>query len=124
MTDTTRLILRWAPRVVAIAFTLFISLFALDVFGHGRGFRETLVALVMHLVPSFVLLAMVILAWRREWVGAVGSAALAALFLWWNFTVRHNVPSAVLMIAGPLVVMAALYLFNWLKRDDPRPPGM
>ncbi len=124
MTDTTRLILRWAPRVLSIAFTLFISLFALDVFEHGRGFWETLKALLMHLVPLFVLLAMVILAWRWEWVGAVVSAALAALFLWWNFTVRHNVPGAVLVIAGPLVLMAGLYLLNWIKRDDVRPRGV
>jgi hypothetical protein len=107
--------------VLCIAFTLFISLFALDVFGHERGFRETFVALFMHLIPSFVLLVMLMLAWRWEWVGALVSAALGGLFLWWNFTYRHNVPAAVLIIAGPLFLMAALYLLNWFKRDELRP---
>jgi glucose-6-phosphate-specific signal transduction histidine kinase len=123
MSASTRKILRWAPRALCIAFTIFISLFALDAFGHGKGFWGTLADLLRHLVPSFVLLATLALAWRWEWIGAVVCTALAALFLWWNFTFRHNVPSAVIAIAGPLCLMAALYLFNWVKRGEIRRAG-
>jgi glucose-6-phosphate-specific signal transduction histidine kinase len=121
MSETTRRILYWAPHVLSIAFTLFISLFALDVFSHTQGFWRTLVALLMHLIPTFILLTMAILAWRWPWIGAVLSAGLCALFLWWNFTYRHNVPSAVLIIAGPLVLMTILYLIAWIKRGELAP---
>ena len=110
----------WAPRILTIAFALFISIFALDVFSHSRGFAETLLALMIHLIPTFALLAMLLLAWRWEWIGAVVSAALLALFLWWNFTVRHNAPGAVLLIAGPLALMTVLYLYAWLRREQLR----
>ena len=121
MTNSIRRVLFWAPRVLSLAFILFISLFALDVFDEGGGFWQTAVALVMHLIPSFVLMVMLVLAWRWEWVGVVVPLGLAALFLWWNYTVRHNVLTAVLIISGPLLLMAALFLIGWLKRAELHP---
>ncbi len=118
MTNVSKQVLFWAPRALSIAFILFISMFALDVFGEGRGFWQTAAALVMHLVPSFVLIAMLALAWRWEWIGVLIPLGLAGLFLWWNYTVRHNAPAAVLIIAGPLFLMAALFLAGWLKRAE------
>jgi glucose-6-phosphate-specific signal transduction histidine kinase len=118
MTSTTRRALAWAPRALCIAFILFISLFALDVFGRGAGFWRTLVDLCLHLIPSFVLAAMLILAWRWEWIGALMSASLGVLFLWWNSNYRHNASVDVLIIAGPLFALAVLYLLNWLMRRE------
>jgi glucose-6-phosphate-specific signal transduction histidine kinase len=120
MSPASRRLLLWTPRVLGIAFALFISLFALDVFEEAQGFWPTLLALLRHLVPTFILLAMVILAWRWAWIGTVVSGALCALFLWWNFTIRHNVPIAVVTIAGPLFLLAALYWINWVKRRELR----
>jgi len=115
--------LRWTPRILGIAFTCFISLFALDVFGENQGFWRTLAALSMHLIPSFVLIAMLVLAWRWEWIGAVVSAVLGGLFLWWNFTYRHNTPAAVVVIAGPLFLTAGLYLLSWARRPERHVPN-
>ena len=107
---------RWATLFLGLAFTGFISLFALDVFDEQRGFWGTLAALAIHLIPSFALIVMLILAWRWAWIGTVVSTGLGALFLWWNFTYRHNVPIAVVVIAGPLFLLAALYLVSWWRR--------
>lgn len=73
-------VLRFLPRVLSIAFILFLSMFALDVFGAYQGW-ELIVALLAHLIPSFVLLAFTIVAWRYELVGAVGFIALSALYI-------------------------------------------
>lgn len=116
MTEFSRRALCWAPRVLTIAFTIFISMFALDVFGPGRGFWQTLVALGMHLMPTYVLIAMLVIAWRREWVGAVVPTALGLLFLWWNHVTRRNGTAGILIIAGPLFLMAALFLISWLAK--------
>ncbi len=118
MTSFSTRALYWTPRALCIVFTLFVSMFALDVFGEGRGFWQTLVAFLIHLVPTYILVGMLIIAWRWEWVGAVVSAGLGLLFLWWNQTYRHNALIAVFMIAGPLFLMAALFLLNWLKRSE------
>lgn len=54
--------LHCAPRVVGILGILFLSSFELDVFGQGYSASELVVALFMHLIPSLVLIAVLILA--------------------------------------------------------------
>ena len=102
MTAFTRRTLFWAPRGLCIGFTVLISLFALDVFGEGRGFWQTLAALTIHLIPTYILIGVLVIAWRWEWVGTVVTAGLGLLFLWWDHNYRHNAPAAVLLIGGPL----------------------
>lgn len=106
------MILRWAPRVLAIAFTLFISLFALDAFEGQVGFREKAIALLMHLLPTFACVLTIALAWRREWVGTVLFGGLA---VYYGVTAWGH-PSWVLLIAGPLVLLAVLYSVAWFSR--------
>jgi lysylphosphatidylglycerol synthetase-like protein (DUF2156 family) len=113
----TRRLLFWAPRAVCIAFAIFLSIFALDVFGEGYGFWKTALALLMHLIPVYIVLIVLALAWRWEWIGAVGFAGLP----WWytsRFAQHH--PGWIVGIAGPMVVIAALFLANWLKHDELR----
>ena len=56
--------LYWLPRILAILYILFIALFALDVFGAGYSPLETVIALFMHLVPNYILIA-ILLPFRR-----------------------------------------------------------
>jgi hypothetical protein len=115
-------VLFWAPRGIAILFAAFLSMFALDVFQESRGFWGTLAALGMHLVPVGVYLIILLLAWRWEWVGAVFFAGLAVLYI---ARLPHQLPTAVRInwisvIAGPLLVIAALFLLGWWKRGEIR----
>ena len=50
-------------------------MFALDVFSEERGLWRILAALSIHLIPSSVLIAGLILAWRWEGIGAALYAA-------------------------------------------------
>jgi hypothetical protein len=45
MNQTVEKVLFWSPRVLGILIAIFISLFALDVFGEGYSFWETIIAL-------------------------------------------------------------------------------
>ena len=81
MSNPMKQVLFWAPRVLSIAFILFISMFALDVFDEAHGFWQTAAALCMHLLPSFALVIMLVIAWRWEWVGVVVPLGLAGLFM-------------------------------------------
>src|ERR1017187_5010202 len=62
MTSLYRRTLFWAPRVLSIAYIAFLSMFALDVFGEEHGFWRILLALTMHLIPTFVLIVALLLA--------------------------------------------------------------
>jgi hypothetical protein len=111
----------WTPRALAIAYIAFISLFALDVFQEGRGFWEIFFRLTMHLIPIFVLIAALLLAWRWEWVGTTLYAGAGMLYVTW--VLKRPISPAVrlnwiLTIAGPAFVVAALFLANWLKHGE------
>jgi len=108
------LLLLWLPRVLTILFALFISIFALDVFGEGLGFWKTVTALLIHLIPTVVILLLLAVAWRRDWVGAIAYISLGVLYLviaWGRF---HW--SAYAAISGPLLLIGLLFFLGWLYR--------
>jgi hypothetical protein len=97
----------WAPRVLAVLFAAFLSIFALDVFTEGHGFAETLVDLAKHLVPSAIVVAVLLASWRRAWIGAAVFPLLGLAYVvtaWGRF---HW--SAYVAIAGPMFVLGVLY---------------
>lgn len=116
-------LLFWTPRVLAIVFAAFLGLFALDVFSENRGFGDAVLALTIHLVPAFVVLAILALAWHWEWIGAVFYSFAGLLYV--ALTTSLTMPPAtrlnrILFIAGPAFVIALLFMANWLKRRELR----
>jgi hypothetical protein len=97
---------------------MFLSLFALDVFSEGYGFWEAILALLIHLVPVYIVVIALGIAWRWEWVGAILFIALALFYPVWSKGRFHW--SAYLVISGPLVLLGVLFLFNWIYRAQLR----
>ena len=110
---TSRLLF-WTPRILCLLFAGFISIFALDVFEENRGFWETTIALLIHLIPTGLLLIILAASWRWEWIGALIFPALGAFYIiafWGRFSW-----STYLVIAGPLMLVGVLFLMGWLQR--------
>jgi len=118
MTTSTKRVLLWTPRVLGILFAIFLSVFALDVFSEGYGLWRTIGALLLHLVPTFIVVIALIIAWRWEWVGAVLFSALAVFYVVWTWGRFPWV--TYLSISGPLVLVGVLFLFNWIYRAQLR----
>lgn len=100
--------LYWTPRVLAMLFAAFISLFALDVFEPGAPFLHAVPALLVHLLPVYLILAALIIAWRWERLGALLFAGMALLYVavfLGKFDWR-----AYAAIAGPPTLIGALFL--------------
>jgi hypothetical protein len=112
MISSAQNLLLWTPRVLTIAFAVFLSLFSLDVFGDGYRGWQLLLALLIHLIPAAIICMVLALAWRWEWVGAFLFAGLGMYY--WFAMGRHL--SWVLTISGPLFLVAALFFVNWLLR--------
>ncbi len=122
MSRNAQRILLWLPRVLGIAFAIFLSLFALDVFNEHLGFARTLLALVIHMKWPASVVLLLALSWKWEWVGAVGFAALGVFYA---ASVRGHLDWK-MVISGPLFLLAALFLMNWLKHAElhgPAPTG-
>jgi hypothetical protein len=120
MSPGIKRVLFWSPRILGILFAIFLSLFALDVFGEGLGFWGTILALLMHLIPVYLVVLVLVIAWRWEWVGTIMYIALAILYVIWAWG-RFNW-SVYLVISGPLVLVGVLFLINWIYRAQLRRP--
>jgi hypothetical protein len=109
MKTATRQALFWVPRGLCILFAVFLSLFALDVFSEGYSLGETVLALLIHLIPTFVIVLALVVAWRWERLGAILFIVLAGLFL-----VMSRGEGWI--ISGPVFLVGALFLVDWLYR--------
>jgi len=109
---TTRIIY-WLPRVLSIAFVLFLSLFALDVFGEYSGW-QAVIGFLIHLIPSFILFAVILIAWKYDLVGAIAFLGSAVFYV---FMVGFDRPwSWYVGISGPAAVIGILFLLSWFQK--------
>jgi len=113
MSNSAERLVLWSPRVLAIAVACFLGLFAADVFEEGGGFWQTAAALAMHLIPTWIVLALLGAAWRREWIGAAVFPLLGALYIVFAWGRFHW--SAYVVIPGPLFLLGLLYGIAWIR---------
>lgn len=117
---TSHEILHWAPRFICILAILFISMFSLDAFGNDKSLGEQLIDLLMHLLPSFVFIALLVLAWYKEFVGGIIFVSLGIVFSVFVFLINFNrnqfplINSLLitLVIGFPFVLVGILFLLN------------
>ena len=119
--STSKKLLYWTPRALCIVFIILTSLFALDVFGESKGIWETILALLMHLIPTFILIAILVITWRRELIGGILFSVLGFTYIinmWGQFPLMTYI-----VVAGPLIITGILFLLNWKYRAELRPSG-
>ena len=112
--------LYWTARILCILAILFISLFALDSVSSERTFWQNATALIMSLIPSFVLLAALIIAWKWEKTGGIiltiiGLALSIFVFVLNykrnQFSVANSLKNA-LILAIPFVLAGILFILS------------
>ncbi len=105
---TTHTIFYYLPRIIGVLSILFISSFALDVFVAGEPLLRILVGLFIHLIPSFVLVFILAIAWKFERLGGVLFILISStpFFLlsneWWVNT----------LLAVPFFVTGILFIMQ------------
>jgi hypothetical protein len=120
---TSTKVLHLAPRILCILTILFMSLFALDSFSAERTFWQNSAAFLMHLIPSFVLLAVLIVAWKWEKAGGI---ILTIIGLVWcifvfilNFKRTHSVTTSLIIILTlgvPFVLAGILFIISHFRK--------
>jgi hypothetical protein len=63
--------IRYVSRILCILAILFISIFALDAFSPGLSLWRQIAGFLMHMIPSFVLIIVLIIAWKHELTGGI-----------------------------------------------------
>lgn len=113
MKISNKKIVYWLPRVLSIAFILFLSLFALDVFAEYTGW-ELVLALFIHLLPSFILLGVVAVSWKHDLVGVIVFFGFAVFYVFAAGFDRHW--SWYASISGPAAIVGTLFFLSWLQK--------
>ena len=103
---TTEQLLQWAPRILGIALTLFLCLFALDAFEPHKPVTTMLTDLAIHLAPAAIVFAIVVLSWRRPFIGGLAFVLLSFAYA---LAVRFRF-DWVIAISGPLLLVGLLFL--------------
>ncbi len=110
--------LYWAPRILAILFAIFTSLFALNVFEGGYNFLEEIAALLIHLSPTCIILMALLVAWNWEEIGGIIFITLGLLYIylvWGHFTFLNYI-----IIPAPLFIIGYLFVLYSIKTAKKR----
>ena len=120
-------VFHWLPRIICILAILFVSLFAADAFASGLTIWQQLGGFLIHLIPSFILLAFLIVAWKWEFIGGIIFVVIGLVTSPLVFMLNHNRNQLsigaslknVLMITFPFIVVGVLFIIsNSLKKKN------
>lgn len=113
----------WLPRILCILAILFVSLFALDAFSPELSIWQQIGGFLIHLIPSFILLALLILAWKREFIGGIIfiiiGLGLSPIVFSHNYRMNHSIFMSlgiILTITIPFAIVGVLFIISHFKR--------
>lgn len=116
----------WLPRGLGIAYALFLMLFTFDAWEGTNSFWEGLLGWFIHLLPIFIVLFILVVAWVRPRVGGILFLLLAAGFSIlfaerWDGD-RVETALSLFIVAGPLFLLSVLFMME--ARRSPPQPGL
>jgi len=122
MKKSTRLI-HWLPRIICIIAILFISLFALDAFNPELTTWQQISAFLMHLIPSFILIVLLVIAWKRELIGGIIFTLIglgfSPLVFTHNFKMNHSIWMSlgiITIITIPFTIVGILFILSHYRK--------
>jgi hypothetical protein len=118
----------WIPRILSIFAILFVSVFAADSFDTNLTWWEQISGFIIHLVPSFILALVLIIAWNKELLGGIIFIVLGFIFtpivFSMNYRGNHSIGISLSVIAAvtfPFIVIGVLFLIShYRKRKEQR----
>jgi hypothetical protein len=123
---TSLKVFHWLPRILCILAILFISLFAADAFEPGLTIWQQLLGFFIHLIPSFILLFILIIAWKWENIGGIIfiilGAGLSPYIYQRNYYNNHSISMSLgilLIITFPFILVGFLFIISHIiKRKN------
>lgn len=105
-------VLHWLPRIICVLTIIFISLFALDSFSNPKAF-------LIHLIPSFILLVILTIAWRWEKAGGIiltiAGLAWSIFVFQLNMRRTHSITASLMiitMLCLPFILAGIIFLLS------------
>lgn len=122
MTINSRLIF-WLPRIICMLAIIFVSIFALDAFDSNLTVWKQVQRFAMHLVPSFLLLLILLIAWKWELVGGIIflliGIGLSPFIYLHNYRMNGSVAMSLLIITTitfPFILVGILFIIGHVNK--------
>lgn len=117
-------LLFWIPRLLCILAILFIGMFALDAFDAKLTLSEQILGFLIHLTPVYILIALLVVAWKWELLGGILLTAFGLITSPFVFMLNYNRIHSVtgcllilLMITFPFIVVGLLFVVHhWMAK--------
>lgn len=107
------------PRIICILAIIFISIFALDAFDQDLTVWQQIQGFAMHLIPSFILLLILLIAWKWELIGGIIfliiGLALSPVIYIHNYQMNGSVWMSlgiISMITLPFILVGILFMLS------------
>lgn len=125
MKKSIRLI-HWMPRIIGILAILFVSLFALDAFDPKLTLWQQIFGFIMHLIPSFILIILLLIAWKWEYAGGIIFMIIGIGLSPFIFMLNYRMNQSVWMSLGiimaitiPFAIIGFLFILShFLKKKN------
>ncbi|HNX44613.1 MAG TPA: hypothetical protein PKI35_09275 [Bacteroidales bacterium] len=103
-------IVNWSARILSLLSILFILIMSFDCIGGDYSLKEQLICFVMHNIPTFTLIILIIIAWKWELAGGILFivAAFAGSILFKVFTGN----AAALILIAPILIAGVLFVIK------------
>jgi formate hydrogenlyase subunit 3/multisubunit Na+/H+ antiporter MnhD subunit len=83
-------ITRWVARIICLLAIFLISMLAFDVFSSELTVWQQIIALLRHLIPTFIMIAILIIAWKWERLGGIILILSGIVFCIMVFNINYN----------------------------------
>lgn len=100
-----------AATSLGVLYAVALLIFAADVFNHEQNIAQTFYDILLHLLPTAVVLLIVVVAYNRPLIGAIIYLVLGLMYIITGWASMHW--SAHILIAGPLLLLSVLYITAW-----------
>ncbi len=117
-------IYHWLPRIICTGAIFFISIFAADASVPGLSLWKQIGDFFLHLIPSFILIIFLLIAWKWELAGGIfflviGIGMSPVIFLH-NQNVNHfpvhECIMSVLLVTFPFIVAGIMFIISYLVK--------
>ncbi|NOX84972.1 MAG: hypothetical protein GXO86_03245 [Chlorobi bacterium] len=124
--DHGNIFVSWALRFLLIVTIFLWGLFSLDVFNEGYNFWETIGAFLVHNIPSFLMIIVLIIAWKRENVGGALLLLLVLCFVIFFVIQSGRFMYGTFIMFGLPFIIGVMFLVNHYflgkKQEEEKPP--
>ncbi len=112
----------WTPRVLSIIFIFLVFLMSFDVFKQNNFSWKIILGFLIHNIPTFLLIILLIISWKKEIVGGIGFILAGLIYA--GLILKNIILNGfkwyylnwILQISGICFFIGVLFLINWKQR--------